>query len=239
MPKKWKTAKVISINDLSQTVREIILDIQGEQNFDFKPGQFITFDLPIGDKRLERWRSYSLVNAPDNSNRINLAISYLDGGKASAYFFNELKRGDELVLKGAEGMFVLPSQLNKDLVMICTGTGVAPFKSMIDHIFRHKIPHQNIHLIYGSRTKSDILYRKEFEALARAHPEFKYSVALSREEFDGYQGYVHGIYRQHYMNAHDNVLFLLCGWQNMIDEATRQLKELGYSSKQIVFELYG
>ncbi|NNF22381.1 MAG: oxidoreductase [Saprospiraceae bacterium] len=239
MPKKWKAARVISIEDLSPSVKEIILDIEGEEIIDFKPGQFVTFDLPIGEKRLERWRSYSLVNPPNKSNRINLAVSYLEGGRASRFFFKELKTGDELVLKGPEGMFVLPSSLNKDLVMICTGTGVAPFKSMIDHVFNHDIPHKKIHLIYGSRTKADILYREEFEKLAKKHPEFKYSIALSREEFNGYQGYVHDIYRQHYGEKREDICFLLCGWQNMIDDANKYLKELGYLSDQILFELYG
>ena len=239
MSKKWKTAQVVSIKELSKVVKEIILEIQGVEVFDFVPGQFVTFDLPIGEKRLERWRSYSIVNAPNGNNRIHLIIGYLDGGNASRYFFNDLKEGDLLKLKGPDGMFVLPNELNKDLVMICTGTGVAPFKSMIDHIYSNSITHRGIHLIFGSRTEADMLFRKEFQAIKDAHSEFRYSVALSREEYNDYRGYVHNIYRQHYGDHRDDVLFMLCGWQKMIDEASDHLKEIGYSSQQILFELYG
>ncbi len=239
MPRKWNKGEVVLINGISPSVRKIELKVSGNETLDFVPGQFVTFDLPVGEKRLDRWRSYSIVNLPNNENIIELAISYIHGGRASEYFFNEVVIGTELQFKDPEGSFVLPKEINYPLVMICTGTGVAPFKSMISHLYNNKIKHKGVHLIFGTRNKSGILYKDYFDSLSEKHNDFSYSVALSREEYNGYMGYVHGIYREKYKQVDAYIGFYLCGWQNMIDQAQEELLNLGYKREQILFELYG
>jgi len=239
MPRKWYTARVISIEDISPSVKELVIKISGKETFNFSPGQFLTFDLPIGEKRLERWRSYSIANCNNATNRIHLIVSYIEGGGASEYFFKKLKSGEVLKFKGPEGKFTLPEKINKSLVMVCTGTGVAPFKSMIEHVFKNKIEHKKIHLIYGTRKSDGILYKDYFEKLDKVHESFEFSVALSREPYKGYQGYVHDIYLKRYKKVNKQVIFYLCGWQNMIDQAQAELLKQGFQKDQIYFELYG
>jgi CDP-4-dehydro-6-deoxyglucose reductase len=69
-------------------------------------------------------------------------------------------------------------------------------------------------------------------------PQFKYIPVLSRETWDGKQGYVHDVYKE-LCAGNPNANFMLCGWKNMIDDARHFLNELGYDKKQIHFELYG
>ncbi len=239
MPTKWFKAEVIQTQDVTPKIRNFWLKVHDVERFCFKPGQFITLDLPIGEKRLDRWRSYSIANRPDDSNVIELSVVHVENGHGSDYLFSEVTPGSELTFKGPGGNFVLADVLDFDLVMICTGTGVAPFKSMIDHIYSTGKAHRRIHLIFGSRFEHDILYRQAFEALASENEEFSYSVALSREEFNGYRGYVHGIYQREYSEWRPDVRFYLCGWQNMIDEAVANLMDVGYQGSQIKYELYG
>ena len=239
MRKKWKSGEVINIVDLSPTVKGFDIVIEDEDVFEFRPGQFITLDLPIGEKRLDRWRSYSIVNTTNDNNLIQLAVSFIPDGRASNYFFNILKKGDKVDIKGPDGMFCLPEKLDKKIVMICTGTGVAPFKSMMQHIKENKIPFNGIHLIYGTRTQDGILYKSFFESLESALDGFEYNVALSREPYKGYQGYVHALYEKAYAKASDDIVFYLCGWQHVIDETQARLLKLGYKPEQIVLELYG
>jgi len=237
MRKKWKNARVIRLLDLSSSVKGLDIQVEDEELFEFIPGQFVTLDLPIGQKRLDRWRSYSIANTSNKENIIQLAISYIEGGRASEYFFNTLREGDILILKGPEGVFCLPKTMDKKLVMICTGSGVVPFKSMISHISDHGIQHNGIHLIFGTRNKEGILYKSFFEDMKLK--DFEYSVALSREMYNDYQGYVHEIYESRYGEISDNLLFYLCGWQHVIDEAEERLLSLGYKKEQILLELYG
>ncbi|NNE26784.1 MAG: oxidoreductase [Saprospiraceae bacterium] len=239
MPRKWTAAQVEELGYASPSVRSLILKVDQETPFDFEPGQFVTFDLDIGEKRLERWRSYSIANPPNTKNKLEFIISKIEGGKASDYFFDKLQLSDTLQMKGPQGTFTLPQNLDQEIIMVCTGTGVAPFKSMIEHVFENKIPHKAIHLIFGTRHKEGILYHDYFKQLAESESSFKYSVALSRESYDGFQGYVHEVYTRHYAQIADNRLFMLCGWQNMIDEAIERLNGLGYGKDKLVYELYG
>src|SRR6187549_2413054 len=114
MLQPWQTGKVIRLLDETPTTRRFWIELPSVENFDFKPGQFVTLDLPIHEKPNKRWRSYSIASWPD-----------------------EIKVGSEIVLRGPQGVFVLPDPIDKDLYFICTGTGIAPFRSMAHHILNN------------------------------------------------------------------------------------------------------
>lgn len=236
---RWIDAKLIKTVERSETTRSFFLQLQGIESFDFKAGQFITLDLPIGEKRLDRWRSYSIANEPNGTNLIELVIVRVPFGKATSFLWEKTQIGDVLKLKGPGGVFCLPEKIEKDLIFICTGTGVAPFRSMIKDIHQNSIKTAHVDLIFGTRNKSGILYSEEFNQLQTEMENFDFSVALSREEYQGYQGYVHNLYLEKYKNVSENRTFYLCGWQNMVDEAKENLLKLGYGKEQIIEELYG
>ncbi|WP_187270963.1 ferredoxin--NADP reductase [Neolewinella aurantiaca] len=241
---KWKPARITRIEQRSPSVRSFWLELPDRDVLDFRPGQFLTLDLPIGETRRDGWRSYSIAAAPDGSNQAELCIVRLPEGKGTGYLFEGADIGSEVMTKEPAGVFTLPEgPLENDIVMICTGTGVAPFRAMLqDRLGKETV---NFHLIFGCRTAQDILYREEFEEMARAHPNFTYSVALSREETEGSasievtKGYVHPIYEEKYAELHSNIRFYLCGWAVMVDEAKERLLKLGYPKEQIIEELYG
>ncbi|MCB0619834.1 MAG: hypothetical protein KDC43_14400 [Saprospiraceae bacterium] len=241
MPWKWYDSQVIRIEDESPNTKRFWVEISGDEPLDFQAGQFVTMDLPIHEKRLKRWRSYSIANAPDGSNVLEFCIVLLPGGLATEYFFNEVKPGTTIRFKGPDGTFVLKEPLDREIVMVCTGTGVAPFRSMLWDIHRRQLAFRSIHLIFGARFEKGILYRRELEEFARLWPNFTYDIALSREpEWPGYRGYVHQIYLDKYPEARPELDFYLCGWSNMIDDAVANLiVKLGIDKSQVHYELYG
>jgi CDP-4-dehydro-6-deoxyglucose reductase len=242
MPWKWYDSQVVDIVDQSASTKSFWLRIDDMSAFDFTPGQFITLDLPLGEKRRDRWRSYSIANVPTKEEGlIELCIVKLAGGSATSYLFSQLQKGDKLRFKGPDGNFVLPDLVDKELVMVCTGTGIAPFRSMLIDLRRKGSFGQRIHLIYGTRFQADMLYRLELEALAAEEPNFLFTTVLSRDtDWKGAKGYVHQIYLENYSTANQNRLFMLCGWSMMIDEAvTNLIVKLGYEKSQIKYELYG
>ena len=238
---KWYDSIVTKIVDETPTTKRFWVEVPDEEKIDFIPGQFVTMDLPIAEKRLKRWRSYSIANAPDHSNQLEFCIVKLEGGAATTYLFEEIKVGSTIRFKGPSGAFCLPKEIKNELVLICTGTGVAPFRSMLLDIYNNKKPHQNIHLIFGTRFENTILYREEFEAMKEKMEGFDYTIALSREEkWEGAKGYVHAIYMEKYKEVIPNRHFYICGWSNMIDEAVANLiVKMGYDKSQIHYELYG
>src|SRR6187549_2214193 len=182
MLQPWQTGKVIRLLDETATTRRFWIEVPEMENFDFKPGQFVTLDLPIHEKPNKRWRSYSIASWPDGTNVFELVIVLLDGGLGTNYLFNEITVGSELTLRGPQGVFVLPENIENDLFFICTGTGVAPFRAMAHHILNHNISHKLIYLIFGCRKFGDALYGKELKELAKEMPSFQYLPTFSREE---------------------------------------------------------
>lgn len=233
----WIKGTIIKIMDETYNTKRFWIEIPDVSTFQFLPGQFITLDLPIHDKPNKRWRSYSIASWPEG-NVIELLIVLLEGGAGTTYLFSQTVEGSEVVLRGPQGVFTLPDAIERDLFFICTGTGIAPFRSMLHHIEQHNVAHKNIHLIFGTRTQKDLLYYEEIKELQTQIPDFHFLPTLSREEWDGHSGYVHSIYEelcQEKPPAH----FYLCGWKAMIDEAKKRILDLGYDKKDIHLELYG
>ena len=240
----WRIATVIKIENETVNTRRYWLQVNELEVFDFKPGQFVTLDLPIHEKKNKRWRSYSIASWPNGTNIFELVIVLMDEGLGTTYLFNQVKIGDELTFRGAQGVFTLPDILDEDYYFICTGTGIAPFRSMMQFIAQQNTPHKNVYLIFGTRKKENLLYFDELTALAKNTPGFFYIPVLSREEWDGATGYVHEAYKKIIAAKKDGeqlpaAHFYLCGWKNMIDEAKKTITEIGYDRKAIHQELYG
>lgn len=215
------------------------MEIPGSGSFDFAPGQFVTLDLPIDEAPARRRRSYSIASWPDGTNRFELVIVLLKDGQGTEYLFNEVREGSELTFRGPLGKFTLPPILDKDLFLICTGTGIAPFRSMAHHIHNRDIPHKNVYLLFGTRKKDDLLYYDELKKLETELPGFYYRPALSREAWEGaQQGYVHALYEEGCTNKQP-AYFYLCGWKDMVHEARERIMAMGYDRKSIHQELYG
>ena len=181
MLQPWQTGKVIRIENETSQTRRFWIQLPACTAFDFQPGQFVTLDLPIHEKPNKRWRSYSIASWPDSTNVLELVIVLLEGGAGTTYLFNEIGVGSELILRGPQGIFTLPEPIAKDIFLICTGTGVAPFRSMAHHLLNHNIPHKDIYLIFGCRHFSDALYGGELKDLQEQLPGFHYIPTFSRE----------------------------------------------------------
>ena len=234
----WRTGKVIRIENETADTKRYWIEVPELASFDFTPGQFVTLDLPIHEKVNKRWRSYSIASWPDGTNVFELVIVLDKRGLGTPYLFNEINIGSDLIFRGAQGVFTLKEPLDKDIFMICTGTGIAPFRSMVNHIKNHNTPHQNIYLVFGCRTKNTLLYYNELTALQNELPGFKYLPTLSREEWEGHSGYVHTIYEA-LCAERKPANFFLCGWKGMIDEAKKKITDMGYDKKVIHQEIYG
>ena len=234
----WQKGVITRVEQETESTRRFWITVSSGEAFAFQPGQFVTLDLPIHDKPNKRWRSYSIASWPDGTPGFELVIVKLEGGAGTSWLFEHGQVGLELSFRGPQGVFTLPASIETDLVFICTGTGVAPFRSMVHHIFNQHIPHRKLYLVFGTRHRADILYYEELKRLQEQHPSFEYHPVLSRETWEGHTGYVHTVYEQ-LCAQRQPVQFFLCGWRNMIDEAKRRITEMGYDRKAIHQELYG
>lgn len=235
----WRKGIITRITQETHNTRRYWLRIPEMDEFDFKPGQFVTLEFPIHEKPARRWRSYSIASAPNHTNEIELVIVLLEGGAGTTWLFNNAKEGTEIPVRGPQGVFTLPDEIDHDLFFICTGTGIAPFRSMLHHIRETGLPaYRNIYLLSGTRTQKDLLYHQEMKQVEKDMKNVHYIPTLSREKWEGRTGYVHPVYEE-LVAGKQPAHFYLCGWKEMINEAKQRIQALGYERKTIHQELYG
>lgn len=237
----WQTAGITKIEQATHHTKRFFFEVKDTEVFEFKAGQFITLDLPIHERQSKRLRSYTIASPPGHTNQIELVIVELPEGKGSHYLFEKGEVGTEVQFRGPLGDFLI-KDLTKDICLVCTGTGIAPFRSQLLYLHQNKIEIPNIHLIFGTRYRKDILYHDEMKQLEREISNFHYHIALSREEnvpdeID--KGYVHAIYENICEQGKREMDFYLCGWRPMIDEARKRIAEMGYAKENVHLELYG
>jgi ferredoxin--NADP+ reductase len=154
--------------------------------FSFKPGQYATLGLDIGGEFVAR--AYSISSSAYNRAYLELYINVIKDGAFTPALF-ALRPGDEIYYMGPKGVFTLAKTQARYLLFLATGTGLAPYVSMLRTMREDQLagrPHgRTITLVHGVRFSIDLGYREELEALAR-DPEFGlvYLPAVSRVEQD-------------------------------------------------------
>jgi ferredoxin-NADP reductase len=237
MAYQYTPCQIIDIQDETDVVRRFFFKVPDDMPFDFKPGQFIMLNLPIDAKFTNR--SYSIASPPYGNHTFELAIVLNPKGRGTPYLWEKIGKGSTIDVSKPIGKFTLQLPIEEDLCFIGTGTGIAPLRSMLLHIFNHNIPHKNLYLIFGNRWEKDILYREEFEELSRKMANFHFIPVLSRDNpgWTGKKGYVHHIYQEIFADKRP-ATFYMCGWRDMLHDARHNLEALGYDRKKIRFESY-
>ena len=152
-------------------------------------------------------------------------------------YFWTLKEGDKLQIQGPLGRFGLKKPLPRRIVFVATGTGIAPFRSMIHQLFKEETD-RDLWLLFGNRYITDILYDKEWKALATQHKNFHYVPTVSRSsEYEGEKVYVQKLLPKYLDSTGDTHIFI-CGLTNMINEVQKVAAEMGFAKEQIFFEKY-
>lgn len=231
-------AKVNRIIDETPIVKRFFLQMPQSAEFHFEAGQFIALNIGSGEPAIRRY--YSIASAPSNDGMLELCISFKAGGAGSSMLWEQVTEGTNIGVDGPYGKFTLPDTLPDELCFIATGTGIAPLRSMIHHIFNSGKDVGRITLISGNRTDTDNLYASEFEKLQSEQPAFKFIPTLSRPSpsWKGHTGYVHEVYKREFAD-HRPCMFFLCGWQEMLKESRNTLEAMGYAKDMIRFESYG
>jgi CDP-4-dehydro-6-deoxyglucose reductase len=226
-------ARLLESRALAPGIRHFEFDLPGVERFGFVPGQFMSMTATLhGD---EVTRAYSIASPPC-ANRFALCLNEVQGGRFSPHLF-DLKPGDEVDCQGPYGSFIFRRPLG-DSILVATGTGIAPFRSML----MDRLPAERdrkFTLIFGVRHEYGLLYREEWEAMAREYPNFEFQPTLTRPEggWTGASGRVQG----HVLKAvgdRRDVDVYICGLKEMVNDVRALLKERGVDRKRVIYERY-
>ena len=225
-------SEVLGIKDLTDSVRHFKLSVPEE--FNFKSGQFIS--IPITQEGENLVRSYSIASIPKKKGYIGLCIKGVKG-IGTKFMFN-LKKGDKLKLKGPYGIFKI-GNLDNEMVFVATGTGIAPFRSMINELLASGFKKQ-VTLLTGVKNEEGTLYLDEFNKLQKEYSNFKHYSIFSQPKaktYKGDKGWVQDLIKK-YISEDFKGDFYLCGLFPMIKGVIDLLEGRGVSKSRIYFERF-
>jgi ferredoxin-NADP reductase len=238
MPFQTFTARLVRSTSLSEFTKHLAFEMRGLPRFGFVAGQWLSFKTKKSDGE-GIIRAYSIASPPGDNNKFALCLNRVQDGFMSN-FLCDMKDGDEIACQGPFGDFILRPPM-RDTVFIATGTGIAPFRSMLHWLLSDESRHQgkHLHLVFGNRTEKDIYYHHEFLALAREHGNFHYLPTLSRggPDWQGLRGYV----QEHVpaiAQSRTDMHAYICGLDKMVKANRDLLKSLGWDRKSILYEKY-
>jgi ferredoxin-NADP reductase/ferredoxin len=165
-------ASVRELRPLNEEIMQVALEAHGPLHY--RPGQFLNLfkDPDMG-------RSYSIASVPGDDSHLHLHVRRLPEGRVSGWIHGELAVGETLTIRGPAGdCFYVPGNAEQPLLLIGTGSGLAPLYGIIRDALRqgHTGP---IRLFHGSRDPRGLYLTGELRDLAAAYPQFDYVACVS------------------------------------------------------------
>ena len=213
-----------------------LLKLSVPENFQFKAGQYVSLSVPFEGKKYRK--PFSIASFPGKEKAIELCVKILENSFTTDYI-SKLQKGEKVELFGPAGKFIIhKDSLEKDLFFIAVGTGIAPFRSMINHLLRKGFK-KRIILIRGFRTEKNSIYDKEFSKLADKYRNFEFYNVFSRPENAVFEnkGYVQN-FLQKYLPKNFSGYVYICGLSPMINAVNDKLISMGILKERIFYEKY-
>ena len=225
MPVRKLPARVTSIDKPAFDVAIVKLQLPANEPLRYHAGQYIDVILRDGMRR-----SYSMANAPHTQGDkpwIELHIRHLPGGVFSDQVFGTMKAKDILRLEGPFGSFFIREESPKPIVLLASGTGIAPIKAMLEHL-QVKGSTRPVSLYWGCRTRAD-LYLHDWALEATTHvSQLRYvpvlSEALVSDGWSGRTGFVHQAVMADIPDLSGHQVYA-CGAPVMVESAQRDFNQ--------------
>ena len=218
-PVRKLPSRVLSIARPAPDVAILKLQLPANDPFKFRAGQFVEFILRDGSRR-----SYSMATAPHSageSSTIELHLRHLPGGKFTDHVFGAMKEKDILRIEGPFGSFFLREDTDKPMVLLASGTGLAPIKAIVEHMI-WKGSQRKAVLYWGCRSRADLYLHEWAEAAARQMPTLRYVPVLSEpraeDAWSGRTGLVHQAVMHDLPNLMEHQVYA-CGAPIVVESA--------------------
>jgi len=243
----------IDVPQITVDFKDMIIDDEYKGDWD----KFKMWDLQMKNPE-PIYRAYSMANHPAEGNIVMLNIRIatppfdrkvggfmkVNPGICSSFIFSR-KPGDKVMVSGPYGeFFIKPTE--KEMMFIGGGAGMAPMRSHIFDQFHTKKTSRKATFWYGGRSKRELFYVDQFEAIEKDFPNFKFHIALSEpqkeDNWTGYTGFIHQVIHDEYLVHHEEpeeIEYYLCGPPMMNDAVFHMLDEMGVPKEMIAFDDFG
>ncbi|MDO5095403.1 MAG: FAD-binding oxidoreductase [Peptostreptococcaceae bacterium] len=232
---------VLSNENVTDTIKNLIMQLPEGKEINFKPGQYIQLmSKKYKGSSEEVYRAYSIASSPNDKNQVGLLIGHVPEGIVSSYVHYHLHADQKVTVVGPYGDFYYREN-DKEMVMVAIGTGMAPILSILRYMREEKLTHRKATFFYGAKVEDELFFGEEFEELQRELPNFKYVPCLSRVpeggSWAGERGRVTDAIQKYIDNGPDCEAYL-CGSGVMIDSVVDLLKQKGLAEEDILYDKF-
>lgn len=216
--------------ETKDTFRLELVPASGETPPAFAPGQFnMLYVFGAGEVAI------SISGDPARRDLLHHTVRAV-GSVTKA--MQALKPGGTIGVRGPFGTgWPLAEAEGKDVVIIAGGIGLAPLRGAVHYLLANRSRYRQVSLLYGARTPSDVLYRKELARLA-AHPGLHFAMTVDRaaRDWPGQVGAVTSLLGRAPFSPRETVA-MMCGPEIMMRFATRDLLHRGVPAEAVYVSL--
>jgi CDP-4-dehydro-6-deoxyglucose reductase len=212
--------RVMEMRHVTSDVMILRIKLPMNEDVQFLAGQFVEFVLANGERR-----AYSIASAPQIGGVVNveLHVRHTPGGLFTDYVFDGMQVHDLVRLELPLGTFFLRENSDKPLVLLASGTGFAPFKSILDYVQQKKL-NRPMTLYWGGRTRADLYEMDWVERYAAANEGFRFIPVVSDATpacgWTGRVGFVHRAVIEDFPDLSKHQVYA-CGAPIVVESAKR------------------
>ena len=230
--------KKLRVNRITEKVKGFkVFSFEEGHQIKYKAGQYLTFVRKVNDEEIRR--SYSITSSPGLNEPLSVGIKRIANGLFSRYFIDHIQPGDEVILTGAGGFFVLPDNINayRQVFFFAAGSGITPVFSLIKTAL-HFHSHLHLILVYSNSSADKTIFLNELMELSkqfrhRFRIEFLFSDTLELSRARLYSDLLIKLVKDYTTCSPDKVLFYICGPEAYMRMCTYVLQQEGYEAGQI------
>ena len=204
-----------------------VVGLDGKKVFEHIPGQCAMLSIPgVGEAM------FSITSSPTLEEYMEFSIKKCG---CLTSWLHAMDVGQQITIRGpyGNGFPVDTDFKGKDLLFVAGGVGLAPLHSVINYCRAKRSDYGRIRIVYGSRSKDDLLDYQEILNEWMADPGIELNLTIDREQegWDGHVGFVPNFVKE--LNPDTGMTVVLCGPPVMIKFTLQGLKELGFQETQV------
>lgn len=198
------------------------LALPPDKTLSFHAGQYTILKIPIGEESVDR--PFSIASSPYEKQRVEILAKLIPGGVAST-FFEAIPLGASVRITAPQGNFQVVSLANP-IRFIASGTGLAPFRSMIAELLDEERTPPSVRLDFITPSAEEVILADEFKKISAQHPKFYYSVVTDLPKY-------FSAFRQ---TPREDIY--LCGGIHFVEDMAAFFSRQGVQPEQIHFEKF-
>jgi 3-ketosteroid 9alpha-monooxygenase subunit B len=231
---RYYPLRVSAVIDETADTKSLVFEIPADLApvFRYRPGQFLTLRLALGERHV--LRCYSMSSAPSLDAAPRVTIKRVAGGLVSNWICDHVKPGDVLDVLPPAGVFT-PRALDGDFLLFAGGSGVTPVFSILRTVLANGAA--RVSLFYANRNEHSIVFERELAAIARDYPQ-RFSITHWLDAQHGVPTVAQLADHAQAWQAWQTAQAFICGPSAFMDATVDALHGIGMAHEQVHVERF-